>query len=37
LAAFADGFIVGSALKVDGRAVNPVDPPRVQRLVEALR
>ncbi|RMF85665.1 MAG: phosphorybosylanthranilate isomerase, partial [Planctomycetota bacterium] len=29
LAAFADGFIVGSALKVDGRAVNPVDPPRV--------
>ncbi|QAA77261.1 MAG: hypothetical protein BIP78_1495 [Candidatus Bipolaricaulis sibiricus] len=31
----ADGFIVGTALKVDGRVGNPVDPPRVRALVKA--
>lgn len=33
--AFADGVIVGSALKPDGVASNPVDPERVAALVEA--
>jgi len=33
---FADGFIVGSSLKVDGLAANPVDPKRVAALKEAL-
>ena len=32
----ADGFIVGSALKVDGVATNPVDPARVKALLQAL-
>jgi uncharacterized protein len=31
----ADGVIVGSSLKVDGRTFNPVDPDRVARFVEA--
>lgn len=31
----ADGFIVGTALKVDGRVENPVDPDRVRALVVA--
>ncbi len=33
----ADGLIVGTALKQDGRTANPVDPDRVQSLVEAVR
>lgn len=33
----ADGVIVGSALKVDGVVTNPVDPARVQRLVQHVR
>jgi len=37
LAGFAHGFIVGTALKVDGVATNPVDAARVRALVEALR
>ena len=31
----ADGLIVGSSLKVDGRVSNPVDPARVRALVAA--
>lgn len=34
---FADGAIVGSWLKVDGVAENPVDPERVRRYVDAAR
>lgn len=34
---FADGAIVGSWLKVDGVAENPVDPERVRRYMEAAR
>ncbi len=33
----ADGAIVGTSLKRDGRLANPVDPDRVRRFVEALR
>ncbi len=33
----ADGIIVGTAVKRDGRLVNPVDPERVRRLVQAAR
>jgi membrane complex biogenesis BtpA family protein len=33
----ADGFIVGSSLKKDGRVTNPVDPKRVAALARALR
>src|SRR4051812_44033524 len=33
----ADGVIVGSSLKEDGRCEAPVDPARVRRLVEAAR
>ncbi len=36
LAAHADGFIVGTALKMDGVATNPVDPARVRALLSAL-
>jgi hypothetical protein len=36
LAKLADGMIVGSWLKVDGRVANPVDPLRVRDLVAAL-
>jgi len=36
LAAMADGFIVGTALKRDGRVENPVDPARVRALSEGL-
>jgi membrane complex biogenesis BtpA family protein len=32
----ADGLIVGSSLKRDGRVGNPVDPERVRRLVRAV-
>ncbi|MCK4342316.1 MAG: BtpA/SgcQ family protein [Phycisphaerae bacterium] len=32
----ADGFIVGTALKVDGRVTNSVDPARVRAFVQAL-
>lgn len=35
LAAVADTVIVGSATKRDGEAVNPVDPDRARRVVEA--
>lgn len=35
--ALADGAIVGSAIQVDGRAGNPVDPGRVRRLADAVR
>jgi membrane complex biogenesis BtpA family protein len=34
---YADGAIVGSSLKVDGVAENPVDVERVRRYVEAVR
>lgn len=34
---YADGAIVGTALKVDGIAENPVDVERVKRYVEAVR
>jgi hypothetical protein len=37
LLAVADGLIVGTAVKRDGRLDNPVDPERVARLVEAAR
>ncbi len=37
LLALADGLIVGTAVKRDGRLANPVDPARVRRLVEAAR
>jgi predicted TIM-barrel enzyme len=35
--AVADAAIVGTSLKVDGVTWNPVDPPRVERLMEAAR
>lgn len=34
---YADGAIVGSSLKVDGIAENPVDPQRVRRYMSAAR
>ncbi len=37
LLAYADGVIVGTALKVDGVATNPVDPARVKALITAVR
>ena len=37
LLSVADGAIVGTFLKRDGRLGNPVDPDRVRRLVEAAR
>jgi uncharacterized protein len=37
LLSIADGVIVGTAVKRDGRLANPVDPERVHRLVEAAR
>ena len=37
LLSIADGAIVGTSLKRDGRLGNPVDPERVTRLVEAAR
>lgn len=37
LGAHADGFIVGTALKVDGLAENPVDAARVRALLAAVR
>jgi hypothetical protein len=33
----ADGFIVGSSLKLNGRLSNPVDPKRVASLARAIR
>ena len=33
----ADGLIVGTSFKFDGRVSNPVDPQRVRSLVEAVR
>ena len=33
----ADGFIVGSSLKTEGKLANPVDPQRVAKLVKAIR
>jgi hypothetical protein len=36
LRAHAQGFIVGSALKHDGEAANPVDPQRVEAFMRAL-
>lgn len=35
LLAVADGVIVGTGLKRDGKIPNPVDPDRVRRLVDA--
>ncbi len=35
-ASHADGFIVGTALKRDGRLENPVDPARVRELLRSL-
>ncbi len=37
LLSVADGVIVGTAVKRDGRLANPVDPERVRRLVQAAR
>jgi predicted TIM-barrel enzyme len=37
LLSIADGVIVGTAVKRDGRLANPVDPERVHRLVQAAR
>ena len=37
LLSVADGVIVGTAIKRDGRLSNPVDPERVRRLVAAAR
>lgn len=37
LRASADGFIVGSALKRDGRANQPIDPARARAVLAALR
>jgi hypothetical protein len=34
---FADGVIVGSSLKKDGKLANPVDPKRVAALAKAMR
>lgn len=34
---FADGVIVGSSLKRDGKLANPVDPKRVAALIRAMR
>jgi hypothetical protein len=34
---FADGFIVGTSLKVGGKVSNPVEPKRVAALARALR
>jgi membrane complex biogenesis BtpA family protein len=34
---YADGVIVGSSLKRDGKLANPVDPKRVAALVKAMR
>jgi hypothetical protein len=33
----ADGVIVGSSLKVDGKTWNPVDPQRVKAFVQAVK
>jgi hypothetical protein len=33
---WADGFIVGSSLKVDGRVTGPIDPRRVRELMAGL-
>ena len=33
---FADGFIVGTSLKVGGKLSNPVDPKRVAALARAI-
>ncbi|MRR30811.1 SgcQ protein, partial [bacterium] len=33
----ADGVIVGSSLKVDGKTWNPVDPARVKAFMEMVR
>jgi len=33
----ADGFIVGSSLKTEGKLANPVDPQRVAKLVKAMK
>jgi membrane complex biogenesis BtpA family protein len=33
----ADGFIVGSSLKTEGKLANPVDPQRVAKLVKAIQ
>jgi membrane complex biogenesis BtpA family protein len=37
LLSIADGLIVGTSVKRDGRLANPVDPERVRRLVAAAR
>lgn len=34
---YADGIIVGTGLKYDGVAHNPVDPARVPKFVDAVR
>ena len=34
---YADGAIVGSSLKIDGVAENPVDAERVKRYMETVR
>jgi len=34
---FADGFIVGSSLKLDGKLANPVDPDRVAALARLMK
>jgi membrane complex biogenesis BtpA family protein len=37
LMAHADGFIVGSSIKRDGKTLNPVDPARAQAFMAAVR
>ena len=34
---YADGVLVGTSLKYDGVAHNPVDPARVRRFMEVVR
>lgn len=36
LAKVADGFIIGTSIKVDGQTLNPVDPRRADALIQAL-
>jgi membrane complex biogenesis BtpA family protein len=37
MAEVADGFIVGTSIKIDGRTLNPVDPARVAEFMAAAR
>jgi len=37
LAKVADGFIVGTSLKKDGKTLNPVDPRRAREFMKRVR